>query len=179
VLLDGVPLGEVDATVLRDAVAYAFERPDLVGTTVADALALGAPWMRRLEVEAAATIAQADGFVRRLPDGYDTPMASMPMSGGERQRLGLARAVARGQRLLILDDATSSLDSVTEAQIRAALATAAGNRTRLVVAHRASTAAQADAVAWLEGGRVRRVGSHDELWRDPAYRAVFTAEAAP
>lgn len=111
--------------------------------------------------------------MRRLPDGYDTLVADAPRSGGESQRLGLARAFAHGGRLLILDDALSSLDTVTEARIAEALVNGGAGGTRLLVAHRTATAARADAVAWLDGGRVRAVGPHEELWRAAEYRAVF------
>ncbi|MCT9143403.1 ABC transporter ATP-binding protein, partial [Streptomyces violarus] len=117
--------------------------------------------------------ALADDFVRRLPDGYDTAVADAPRSGGESQRLGLARAFAHGGRLLILDDALSSLDTVTERHITDALLGDGPGGTRLLVAHRSATAACADAVAWLDDGRVRAVGRHEELWRLAAYRAAF------
>ena len=93
------------------------------------------------------------------------------MSGGELQRLGLARAWT-ASRLLVLDDATSSVDMVTEMRISAAMA-GAGGRTRIVVTHRLSTAARADLVVWLDEGRVRAVGGHQELWLLPEYREVF------
>jgi ATP-binding cassette subfamily B protein len=172
VLLDGVPLHGLAHDDLRRAVAYAFDRPALLGTTVEDALALGLAAPSPARVRAAARAARADAFVRRLPDGYATRCAAAPRSGGESQRLGLARAFARGGRLLILDDALSSLDTVTEHEVADALL-APGGPTRLLIAHRAATAARADAVAWLDGGRVRAVGTHAELWRDAAYRAVF------
>ena len=94
------------------------------------------------------------------------------MSGGESQRLGLARAW-HARRLLVLDDATSSLDMVTEMQISRTLTADHGRRTRLIVTHRAATAARADLVVWLDAGRVRAVGPHGRLWSDPAYREVF------
>jgi ATP-binding cassette subfamily B protein len=94
------------------------------------------------------------------------------MSGGEAQRLGLARAWPAG-RLLVLDDATSSLDMVTEMQISRALTRYHAGRTRLVVTHRAAVAARADLVVWLVAGRIRAVGPHQWLWEDPEYRAVF------
>lgn len=127
-------------------------------------------------VKAAARAARADAFVRRLPLGYDTPLEDAPMSGGERQRLGLARAFAQGWRLLILDDATSSLDTVTERQVARALSRELRDRTRLIVTHRVATAAAADRVIWLDDGRVRACGGHRALWADPAYRAVFQAD---
>ena len=186
VLLDGVPLTRLDRGALRRAVAYAFERPTLVTAgdgTIAGAIAFGDEPVPAGRVERAALDARADGFVRRLPDGYAAPLAATPMSGGELQRLGLARALARDARLLVLDDATSSLDTATEAEIAAALTGSTTGRTRLIVTHRTTTAARADLVAWLDGGRVRAFGPHAELWADPAYRAVFRpdegAEARP
>ncbi len=176
VRLDGVELSTLDADELRRAVGYAFERPTLLGTTVLDALGYGIPAPVPEDLVAAAVAAHADGFVRRLPAGYDTRLADAPFSGGEAQRLGLARAVARRSRLLIMDDATSSLDTVTEVQVARAIEHALDGRSRLVVAHRAGTAARVDLVVWLDGGRVRRVAPHAELWSDPAYRAIFAAE---
>jgi ATP-binding cassette subfamily B protein len=179
VQLDGVHVDELEPRALRAAVAYAFEQPSLLGATVADAIGYGATRINRSRIEKAVDIAQARAFVDRLPDELDTPLAGTALSGGERQRLGLARAIARGGRLLILDDATSNLDTLTEAQLRDALAAAAPDRTRLVIAHRASTAAHADLVVWLDAGRVRRVGTHADLWDDAGYRAVFHDEVAP
>lgn len=169
VLLDGVPLNELSHETLRHAIGCAFERPVLVGATVAEAVGLGADpdWTRQ-----AAHATHAHDFVTRLPDGYDTALADAPMSGGELQRLGLARAWP-AERLLVLDDATSSLDMVTEMQISRTLTEDHGGRTRLIVTHRVSTAARADLVVWLENGRVRAVGRHDSLWEQPDYQGVF------
>ncbi len=170
VLLDGVPLAELSHQALRGAVCCAFERPVLVGTTVADAIG---PELNLGLVRAAARSTHAHEFVSRLPQGYNTPLTEAPMSGGEAQRLGLARAW-QAERLLVLDDATSSLDMVTEMQISHTLTgDHGGGRTRLIVTHRVTTAARADLVVWLEGGRVRAMGTHDELWDQPAYREVF------
>ncbi|MEO3743342.1 ABC transporter ATP-binding protein [Plantactinospora sp. B5E13] len=198
VLLDGVPLRRLRRRVLRRAVGYGFERPVLIGDTVADVILLGAagpgdrhpdgpehghpagprppaPTARLTGVARAAAI---HDFVERLPDGYATRLVDTPMSGGEAQRLGLARALL-ADRLLILDDATSSLDTATEHRITRAVTAQRDRRTRLVVTHRAATAAAADLVAWLDGGRLRGVGRHRELWQDPAYRAVFQPGPAP
>ena len=177
VLLDGVPLSDLTHDDLRRAIAYAFERPALLGGTVEEAIGLGLAAPSPTAVREAARTADADDFVRRLPHGYATALADAPRSGGESQRLGLARAFAHGGRLLILDDALSSLDTVTEARITAALAGGATSATRLLVAHRAATAARADAVAWLDGGRVRAVGRHEELWGTAEYRETFTGTA--
>ncbi|MFB4275371.1 ABC transporter ATP-binding protein [Nonomuraea sp. MTCD27] len=174
VLLDGVPLEELTGEELRRAIGYAFERPVLVGETIGDAIA---PDPVPGRVAEAAGAACADAFVRRLPLGYATPLRDAPMSGGERQRIGLARAFAQGERLLVLDDATSSLDTVTERQVGRALTTDHHGRTRLIAAHRLATAARADQVVWLEDGTVRACGPHHVLWQDPAYRAVFQGDA--
>lgn len=180
VALDGVPLPELSRTALRQAIGYAFERPVLVGATLTDAtltdaidLGLGRPDPGLVQTSAAAACAET--FIRPLPHGYATPLRDAPLSGGERQRVGLARAFAHGERVLILDDATSSLDTVTERQVSAALTRELSGRTRLIVAHRVATAAAADRVIWLEDGRVRAYDHHRVLWRDPAYRAIFQA----
>ncbi|CAM5516521.1 ABC transporter ATP-binding protein RamA [Streptomyces rochei] len=182
VALDGVPLRRLTREDLRSAVAHAFERPVLFGETLGEAIAWGtgraADEVPAERIERAARAADADGFVRRLPEDYRTPPPEAALSGGEVQRLGLARAFVHRGRLLVLDDATSSLDTVTEHRVGAVLTGALRDRTRVVVAHRAATAARADTVAWLDGGRVRRVGPHRELWRtEPAYRRVFRGAA--
>jgi ATP-binding cassette subfamily B protein len=130
-------------------------------------------------VLAAARAARADDFSRRLPDGYRTELTEAPMSGGEVQRVGLARTFAHGGRLMVLDDVAGSLDTVTEHHIGRALTGELADRTRLIIAHRASTAARSDLVVWLDRGRVRAVAPHRELWRDPRYRAIFEPEEAP
>ncbi len=176
VSIDGVPIDAVDPAALRREVAYAFDRPTLLGATVREALAYGRPDASPAEVAHAARVAQAEDFLRRLPAGVHTPLADAPFSGGELQRLGLARAVVSGGRVLVLDDATSSLDTITEAKLAEAVTAGLAGRTRLVVAHRAVTAARADLVAWLDGGRVRRVATHTALWAgEPDYRAVFAS----
>ncbi|WP_066361123.1 ABC transporter transmembrane domain-containing protein [Herbidospora mongoliensis] len=162
VLLDGVPLRSLTRRSLRSAIGYAVAKPHLIGDTVAEATG---------DSREAAVAAGADDFIRRLPHGYRTPPAEAPMSGGERQRLGLTRAFAKGNRLLVLDDATSSLDTITERRVGTALA--ADTRTQVMVTHRAAVAARADRVIWLDQGRVRGFDRHLALWRDPDYRAVF------
>jgi ATP-binding cassette, subfamily B, bacterial len=179
VLLDGVALPDLSREELRSAVGFAFERPALVGDTIEEVISFGFPGCTEAKVREAAAIARADTFVERLPEGYQTELAAAPLSGGEMQRLGLARAFAHPYRVLILDDATSSLDTVTERQVSAVLASGGRGQTRLIIAHRAATAARTDLVAWLERGTLRSLRPHSELWRDPDYRALFGAEAVP
>lgn len=179
VTLAGVRLDRLDHAGLRAAVSYGFERPVLLGDSVADAIGLGLPPVDQERLRAAARLARIDDVLLRLPAGYRTRVEDLRLSGGELQRVGLARAFVRPARLLILDDVAASLDSATEHHISAALTGPMSDRIRLVVAHRASTAARVDLVAWLEAGRVRALGPHRDLWRDPDYRAVFEPAAPP
>ncbi|MBO0819576.1 MAG: ABC transporter ATP-binding protein [Nocardiopsaceae bacterium] len=179
VFLDGVPLRWLDRRELRTAVSYAFDRPALLGRTVGDMIGFGVRKSAGERVVTAARAARADQFIRRLPRRYHTLLSRAPLSGGEVQRLGLARALAHAAdaRVLVLDDATSSLDTVTEMQVSRALTELHGAHTMIVVTHRAATAASADMVAWMEAGRLRACAPHAELWRDPDYRAVFGIRA--
>jgi ATP-binding cassette subfamily B protein len=177
VRLDGISLRRLDRAHLRQAVVYAFDRPVLFGRTPAEAIAFGISRPAYPRVLSAARDASAEEFLRRLPAGLETPLKDAPMSGGEMQRVGLARAFAHADeaRLLILDDAMSSLDTVTEMQVAAALTGLLRHRTCLIIAHRAATAARADLVAWLDGGKLHPLAPHRDLWPDPRYREVFLA----
>ena len=181
ITLDGLALRRLTRAALRDAIVYAFERPLLFGQTPFEAISFGAFEPSRDQVLAAAVHSQAAPFLARLPRGIQTPLDETPMSGGEVQRLGLARAFAHAgrARLLILDDATSSLDTATEMLVSRVLTDQMSDRTRLIVAHRATTAARADLVAWLDRGRLRALAPHHELWADPDYRAIFGAGPDP
>ncbi|MBT2450200.1 ABC transporter ATP-binding protein [Streptomyces sp. ISL-43] len=147
IAIGGVPVRDLPLDRLRTLVAHAFERPELYGRTVHEAISFGRPGLTRADVVRAARAAQADRFVRRLPAGYDTPLDETPMSGGERQRLGLARALVCPALVHVLDDATSGLDTVTEAEVSRSVTDLLAGRTRLVAAHRAATAARCD-TAW-------------------------------
>ncbi|MGW0214020.1 ABC transporter ATP-binding protein [Micromonospora chokoriensis] len=183
VRLDGVPLRHLDPTALRRAVGYAFDRPVLIGATIHDAIGLALPTETATPppeptpatpaVLTATRAAAVADVVEQLPNGYRTPLTHTPLSGGETQRLGLARAFT-ADRLLILDDATSNLDTATEHRITQATTARTDHRTRLLITHRAATAAAADLVAWLHTGRLRGLAPHHHLWADPEYRAVFT-----
>jgi ATP-binding cassette subfamily B protein len=178
ILLDGVPLRKLSRGALRKAVGYGFERPVLIGDTLGDAIAFADRRPEREQVVAAARAARADEFIRRMPQGYDTPLADAPMSGGEIQRIGLARTFAAPRRLVVLDDVAASLDAVTEHHIGKVLTEEFGDRTRIVVAHRASTAARADVVIWLDAGTIRAIAPHAQLWLEPDYRALFAPDEA-
>jgi ATP-binding cassette, subfamily B, bacterial len=179
VLLDGMALPELGRRALRREIGYGFERPVLIGETLADAIAWGTEIAPRDEVVVAAGAARADDFIRRMPAGYDTRLADAPMSGGEVQRVGLARTFAHARRVVVLDDVAASLDTVTEHHISAVLTGALADRTRIVIAHRASTAARADSVIWLEDGGIRAYAAHEQLWLLADYRALFEAQDEP
>jgi ATP-binding cassette, subfamily B, bacterial len=165
VLVDGVDVRSVDPASLRREIAIVTDDPFLFSATVHDNIAYARPDATREEVEEAARRAHADGFVRDLPDGYDTLIGErgLTLSGGQRQRIAIARALLANPRILVLDDATSSVDASTEQEIKQALAEVMEGRTTFVIAHRLSTIALADEIVVLERGRIVAHGTHDEL----------------
>jgi ABC-type multidrug transport system fused ATPase/permease subunit len=165
VVLDGVDVRDLRLADLRGAIATVAEDTFLFSTTVAANIAYGAPGATRAEVVEAARKAQAHEFIEALPHGYDTLVGErgLTLSGGQRQRLSIARALLADPRILILDDATASVDATTEARIRRALETVMEGRTTIIVAHRLSTIALADEIVVLEDGRVAARGRHAQL----------------
>jgi len=165
VLLDGADLRSVELGSLRSAVAFVGDDSFLFSAPVAENIAYARPEASREEVEVAARRAQADGFIRELPQGYDTVVGErgLTLSGGQRQRIAIARALLADPRILILDDATSSVDATTEAAIKSGLREAMAGRTTFVIAHRLSTVSLADQVVVMDGGRIVDRGSHEEL----------------
>ncbi|HEY1778590.1 MAG TPA: ABC transporter ATP-binding protein [Solirubrobacteraceae bacterium] len=175
VLIDGADLRDVDIASVRAAVAITGDDPFLFSTTVHDNIAYARPDATREEVIEAARRAQAHEFIERLPDGYDTRVGErgLTVSGGQRQRLAIARAILADPRILILDDATSSVDASTEREIKRALAEVMAGRTTFIIAHRLSTITLADEILVLEDGRVGAHGTHEELLeRSPLYREI-------
>ncbi|MDI5979504.1 ABC transporter ATP-binding protein [Amycolatopsis magusensis] len=152
-------------TELRQAIGVVFEEAFLFSSSVRDNIAYGKPDASDEEVVAAAKAAEAHEFIQQLPDGYDTLVGErgLTLSGGQRQRLGLARALITNPRILLLDDATSAVDTATEAAIHDTLRTVTAGRTTLLVAHRRSTLALADRIAVLDAGHVVDVGTAEEL----------------
>jgi len=165
VAIDGADVRSVDLASLRSEVAFVGDDSFLFTAGIAENIAYARPQASREEVEAAARRAQADGFIRDLPGGYDTLVGErgMTLSGGQRQRVAIARALLADPRILILDDATSSVDATTEAAIKTGLGEAMAGRTTFVIAHRLSTVSLADQVAVMDGGRIVDRGTHAEL----------------
>ncbi len=165
VLVDGADVREVDVASLRSEIAFVADDSFLFTATVAENIAYAQPEATMEEIEAAARRAQADGFIRALPDGYETRVGErgLTLSGGQRQRVAIARALLADPRILILDDATSSVDATTEAAIKAGLREAMAGRTTFIIAHRLSTVSLADEIVVLDGGRVVDRGTHEEL----------------
>jgi ATP-binding cassette subfamily B protein len=165
VLVDGVDVRGVTRRSLRREIGVISQDPFLFSATVRENIAFGLLDPRDDIVEQAARAAQAHEFVEELPQGYDTVIGErgITLSGGQRQRLAIARALVIDPRILILDDATASVDATTEARIRVGLAQAMRGRTTIIIAHRLSTIALADEVVVLEHGRIAARGTQAEL----------------
>jgi ATP-binding cassette subfamily B protein len=165
VLVDGADVRSIDLGSLRSQVAFVGDESFLFSADVAENIAYARPGASREAIEAAARRAQADEFIQELPDGYGTLVGERgwTLSGGQRQRIAIARALLADPRILILDDATSSVDARTEAAIKAGLREAMAGRTTFIIAHRLSTVSLADEVVVMDAGRVVDRGSHEEL----------------
>jgi ATP-binding cassette, subfamily B, bacterial len=176
VTVDGVDVRDVKLVSLRRAIGIVAQDPFLFSATVSENIAFGAPDATPEQIEDAARLAQAHEFIAALPDGYDTVIGErgITLSGGQRQRLAIARALVMNPRILILDDATASVDATTEAKIRLGLRQAMKGRTTIIIAHRLSTISLADELVVLDGGRICGRGTDEELLRTNAvFREIY------
>jgi ABC-type multidrug transport system fused ATPase/permease subunit len=175
VLVDGVDVRDLVRRSLRREIGVISQDPFLFSASIRDNIALGMPDAPTEAVEAAARAAQAHEFVLELPHGYDTVVGErgITLSGGQRQRLAIARALLIDPRILILDDATASVDATTEAKIRAGLREVMRGRTTIIIAHRLSTIALADEIVVLDHGRIAARGTQAELLEtSPVFREI-------
>ena len=181
VLVDGVDVRDLELAALRRSIGLVGEDPFLFSATVAENIAYARADAGLEDIRRAAERAQAAGFIEALPDGYDTQIGErgLSLSGGQRQRLAIARALLADPRILILDDATSSVDASTEQEIKRALREVMRGRTTFVIAHRLSTIALADDIVVLERGRVAARGTHAELIERSALYAEIAAKGLP
>jgi len=165
VVVDGADVRDIDLAALRREIAMVSDDPFLFSATVRENVAYARPDATQEEIERAAQQAGIHDFITTLPEGYDTMIGErgLTVSGGQRQRIAIARALLRDPRILILDDATSSVDATTEAEIKNALRGLMRSRTTFIIGHRLSTIALADEIVVLEEGRIVARGAHDEL----------------
>jgi ATP-binding cassette subfamily B protein len=176
VVIDGVDVRDWQMAALRPQISIIEQDLFLFSRTVAENIKFGCPNATPAEVEAAARAAQAHDFIMNFADGYDTVVGErgVTLSGGQRQRIALARALLTDPKILILDDATSAIDSATEDQIQQAIYNAARGRTTLLITHRLSQIRWADVIVVMKQGKVAAIGSHDELMaQSAAYRRIF------
>jgi ATP-binding cassette subfamily B protein len=180
VLLDGADVREVDLSQLRRSVSVIFQETFLFSASVMENIAYGRPGASRVEVEECAKAAQAHEFITELEDGYDTIIGErgVSLSGGQRQRIAIARAFLMDPRVIILDDATASVDSQTERLIRGAMRRLCQGRTTFVIAQRFSTVQHADLILVLQAGRIVAQGRHDELVQRSEFYREFVGQQA-
>jgi ATP-binding cassette, subfamily B, bacterial len=165
ILIDGVPMKNIKLDDLRRQFGIVLQEPFLFPGTIGENIAYAKPEASRIEIMKAGKAANAHEFILRFPDGYDTQVGErgVRLSGGERQRISIARAILHDPRILILDEATASVDTETEKQIQEAIQRLIKNRTTFAIAHRLSTLRNADRLLVIEKGKLTEMGTHDEL----------------
>lgn len=179
ILIDGRPLTETDSASVRATIAVVPQDTVLLNDTIANNIALGRPGCTPDQIEESARLAQLHDFIMRLPEGYQTRVGErgVRLSGGEKQRVSIARAVLKRPKILVFDEATSSLDSRAEQAIMENLRRLAGSRTTLIIAHRLATVVQADEVVVLDRGSIVERGTHEGLLKEQgAYARLWQAQ---
>jgi ATP-binding cassette subfamily B protein len=181
ILVDGVDIRQFPVSEYRQNIGMVLQDPFLFFGTILENIAYGRPDATREEIIAAARAAKAHEFIMRLPDGYDSLVGErgQSLSGGERQRISIARAILIDPRILILDEATSSVDTETEREIQEALDNLTQGRTTIAIAHRLSTLRRANRLIVLDRGRIVETGQHQELVQTPGmYARLHRAQLA-
>jgi subfamily B ATP-binding cassette protein MsbA len=180
ILVDGVDIRDVTIASLRAQVGMVTQETVLFEDTIARNIAYGSPGATRAAIETAAVAAHAHEFILQQPQQYETRIGErgQKLSGGQRQRLAIARALLKNSPILILDEATSSLDAQSERLVQEALQNLMRDRTSIVIAHRLSTVRRADAILVLERGRIAEIGRHDDLLARPggAYARLYSLQ---
>ena len=182
VLIDGIDVRTVTLNSLRDQIGIVLQETTLFAVTVQENIAFGRPGASLDEIVAAAQAAQAHEFISAMPEGYQTRVGERgaTLSGGQRQRIAIARALLKNPRILLLDDATASVDTETERQIQLALEQLMRDRTSFIIAQRLSTVRAADLILVLERGRIAAMGSHTQLLeRSPLYAEIYERQLRP
>ena len=180
VLIDGVDVRDLTQSSLRAAIGVVPQDTVLFNDTIRYNIAYGRIGASQDEIERAARLAQVHEFIAGLPEGYDTRVGErgLKLSGGEKQRVAIARTVLKDPRVLVLDEATSALDTATEREIASALAAVSARRTTLVIAHRLSTVVDADEIVVMENGRIVERGTHASLLGgDGLYARMWRVQA--
>jgi ABC-type multidrug transport system fused ATPase/permease subunit len=182
ITIDGQNIRQVTINSLRSQIGMVLQETTLFAASIRENITFGRPDASQAEIEAAARAAQAHDFIMQMPPGYDTHVGErgVTLSGGQKQRLAIARAILTDPRILILDDATSSVDTETEHLIQLALERVMHGRTTFVIAHRLSTVQRADLILVLDKGRIVARGKHDELMRtSPLYQKIYEQQLKP
>jgi ATP-binding cassette subfamily B protein len=179
ILVEGVPIKDYKLNDLRHKISFVLQKSELFAGSISDNVRWGDPDANDEAVKDAAIAAQADAYIGEFADGYDTPVAEKgtSLSGGQKQRLSIARALVRNPEILIFDDATSALDLVTEAKLRAALRERMQGATVIMVAQRIASIKHADRIAVIEDGTIRHCAPHEELLKiSETYRDIYASQ---